>query len=141
MFSVQILVDNQYVRKSLTRNGVYVSLPTETGYRIELQNHHNTRCEAEIAIDGEYIGKWIVPPNNAVLIDGPQFTFSSISYITAKFTPISKSALRYAVLDRDNIMTTSLCIRAPELPTTICAPKTSPLVSPELGCIDDFTLN
>lgn len=58
----------------------YVALPNMTQYSIAIHNNHHTRCDAEVHVNGEVVGQWVVQAHSSVTIDRPagiarRFTF------------------------------------------------------------------
>lgn len=62
-----------------TQNG-YVYMKHGTQYKMELSNHRDLRCNAEIKIDGKSVGVWRIPAYETIVIERPsddigKFTF------------------------------------------------------------------
>lgn len=78
-FGVKILSSNG--ADKLSRDGDnYVALDNNSEYSLYLTNDKNTDCMAEVHIDGEYMGTWIIRRNSSITIDRPvnvarKFTF------------------------------------------------------------------
>lgn len=62
----------------------YVELYHGDQYKLHLTNHQETRCQAKITIDGHYVGTWVVPALDSIIIERPvninkKFTFYRVS--------------------------------------------------------------
>ena len=55
-FSIEIL--NYNARKERINGHTYISLPHRSEYKIKLSNGRDTKCDAQVYIDGEKIGTW-----------------------------------------------------------------------------------
>ena len=81
-FSVEVIPGNE------TANG-YVEMVDSTQYIIKLGNFTNVPCDAEITIDGKYIGLFRVEKNSSVTLEHPShdegyFTFYTLSSFGGK---------------------------------------------------------
>lgn len=63
------------------RNGFdYVALPSGEEYAVNLHNHHDTRCDVELYVDGEHVGGFVIQAHETIRIERPEgkqkkFTF------------------------------------------------------------------
>lgn len=78
-FGVKILSSKSIDK--LSRDGDnYIALDNNTEYSLYLTNDRSTDCMAEVHIDGEYMGTWLINRNSSITIDRPvnvarKFTF------------------------------------------------------------------
>lgn len=78
VFSIGIRAPN--ARKFIRDGHTYVALSNYSEYKIYISNEHYTRCDAEVHVDGETVGTWVIQPHSSVTIDRPanvakKFTF------------------------------------------------------------------
>jgi hypothetical protein len=62
-----------------TENG-YIELEHDTVYRVFLVNDNDSRCDAELSIDGEKVGTWRIESHDSIVLERPsastgRFTF------------------------------------------------------------------
>lgn len=75
----------------------YVSLPNYSLYKIQLTNNRDTRCDAEVKIDGVSVGTWRVPSFDSIIIERPaninrRFVFFRQDSYVAKKAGIEKKS-------------------------------------------------
>lgn len=88
--------NNTYAFKKLGKYN-YVSLPNYSLYKIKLTNNRNTRCDAEVKIDGVSVGTWRIPSFDSILIERPaninrRFVFFRQDSHVAKKAGIEKNS-------------------------------------------------
>lgn len=76
----QVDIEAPRARKFKKDGHQYVALPNMSQYSIVIRNGHSTRCDAEVHVDGEEVGQWVVRPYSTITIDRPsdmarKFTF------------------------------------------------------------------
>lgn len=49
----------------------YYGIPHLGEYRIKLTNDRETRCDAEVSVDGESVGKWRINPHSSITVERP----------------------------------------------------------------------
>lgn len=93
-FSVQILSNGEYIDEDI-RN--YVALQHKSEYKLVLKNHGDTKCDAEVKMDGESIGMYRIEPLSSMMLERPskeakKFTFVKSDSDIAKSTGASEKA-------------------------------------------------
>lgn len=58
----------------------YVEMRHDTQYTLVLRNNHSVRCDAQVEIDGKYVGAWRLQPHSSFRLERPahdpgRFTF------------------------------------------------------------------
>jgi hypothetical protein len=88
LFTISIIANDA---RPFRRNGFdYVALTSGSIYAIELHNHHHTRCDAEVYVDGKHIGGWIVRAHDTIRIERPENAKRKFTFFDEK-SYISKS--------------------------------------------------
>jgi hypothetical protein len=88
-FSVSISADSA---RPFSKKGYnYVALSNGSTYAIVIHNNHDTRCDADVYVDGERVGGWVIPAYSSVKIERPadvarKFTFFEEHSSVAKST-------------------------------------------------------
>lgn len=96
LFDVQIIVNGRQQSETILKNpGTYIALLHNQEYSIKLNNNYTTRCDAEIRIDGDSVGKWRIPANSSITIDRPvsearKFTFYKLGSSEGNMAGIQK---------------------------------------------------
>ena len=78
-FGVKIISDTD--QDKLKRDSYnYVALNNNTEYKVQLLNDRSTDAMAEVYVDGDNVGTWLVPAKENITIDRPvnvarKFTF------------------------------------------------------------------
>lgn len=78
-FGVDIISNNYYERLNRGQSN-YVALDNNSEYKLRLTNDRSTDAMAEVHIEGEKIGVWLIPAQTNIVIDRPadvarKFTF------------------------------------------------------------------
>jgi len=96
-FSVEIISD--HIRHIKKGDYNYYALPHMEEYKIKMINSRNTRCDAEVFVDGQLVGTWRIDPYNSATIERP-------IKINKRFTFVrqdSKVARRAGINQNDNM--------------------------------------
>ena len=78
-FGVKIITDSDQ-DKLKRKSHNYVALENNTEYKIKLVNDRSTDAMAEVYVEGDSVGTWLLPAKNSIIIDRPaniarKFTF------------------------------------------------------------------
>jgi len=60
--------------REVSNGSGYVKIGDQDRYSISLRNTHDTRCDAQVTIDGECVGTWRIPANSSIHIERPADT-------------------------------------------------------------------
>jgi len=76
--------------------GGYVEMFHGENYKIKLENHNDTKCDAEIHIDGKHVGTWRINEHRFGLFERPandtgKFTFYRLGTSEARSSEIEKN--------------------------------------------------
>jgi hypothetical protein len=80
-FNVEILVNDKPLQEYPTVKGTGVLLKNNTPYKIKLINNENSRCDAIMKIDGNYIGTYRLHPNSSNIIERPSKFSRSFMFV------------------------------------------------------------
>jgi hypothetical protein len=97
-FSLDILAD-QYIEKINKNNYTYFAIPDKSEYKIKMGNNGNTRADAFVYVDGEYIGTWRINTYSTIIIERP-------ANINKKFVLLkegSSYASKYGIVTGDTM--------------------------------------
>ena len=84
--------------RAFHKNGYdYVALTNGSTYALKIFNNHDTRCDIEVFIDGEEVGKWIIHAHQHIRLERPanqarKFTFFKENSRVAKRTGVVSGA-------------------------------------------------
>ena len=78
------LLTNTEVNHIKQNNYNYFLIPDRSQYKLKLTNNRETRCDAEIFIDGESVGKWRINPYSTITIERPANINRKFMFMTEK---------------------------------------------------------
>jgi hypothetical protein len=89
----------------------YVEIVHNTRYAIKMQNDRDVDCAAEVTIDGQHVGTWIVPHHHNITIERPVHTAKLFTFYQLG----SSEAIQAQLQDNSNLGLISVFFK-PEKP-------------------------
>lgn len=71
-FGISIVCEDGSSSERIVKDGSsYYALKNDEEYKIRLHNDRCTKCDADVTVDGEHIGKWRIDPYTRITIERP----------------------------------------------------------------------
>jgi len=80
-YYIDIVTENSPVLNTIQNGFRYVAIPHNTEYSVRLSNKTFKRCNVELFIDKEFIGKWRINEYSSIVIERPSKSMRKFTFV------------------------------------------------------------